>query len=466
MRMGLRAKLMLSHSLPILLLVPLLGFYLFFNLRDLYVARVQEDLLRGGTILAATLQIDPELASDAGRMQQLVRLVDSQSATHIQAFDKDGVILGSAEGGGAASMEAVSQDPAVQTALNGQIWQGKDAAVQSDPLTVAIPVSTSGRVGAILLSFSLADTQATFARLQFVILSSTLAFSALSLIVGGILGSTLSQPLLDLATSTQFIVAGDYTRRVNIRSRDEVGELAANFNAMTKQLAEQRAAREQLLDDVAHELRGPIGALHAAIEFIRRGMSEKANLVTPLLDEIEQELSRLGRLTNRLNLAAPDRTNAAALDMAPLDVATIARRIIVLFGPEMEKNGLKLVSDLPPKLPLRAGNEDALAEVLTNLVENAMKFTPTGGQIRMSGGKEGQRIWIQVADTGMGLTVGEQTRLFQRFYRGDPSRPRPRGIGLGLAISKELVQLHHGDISVSSQVDRGTTFRVELPASS
>ncbi len=463
MRLGLRAKLMLSHSLPILLLVPLLGFYLFFNLRNLYFDRVEEDLFRGGTILAATLQTDPELASDVSRLQQIVGLVHSQSAIHIQAIGRDGVILTSTESSDAPIIGTVSQDPGVRTALKGQSWGSNDANTQSDTVTVAIPVAGRGPVGAILLSLSLVDTQATFSRLQFLIISATLVSSALSLIIGGILGSALSQPLLNLAQSTQSIVSGDYTHRVTIRSRDEVGELAANFNTMAEQLSEQRAAREQLLNDVAHELRGPIGALHAAIEFIRRGMSEKATLVKPLLDEIEQELSRLGRLTHRLNLAAPD-SSALPLELVPLDVAAIARRTIMLFGPEVEQNGLKLVSDLPPELPLTAGNEDALAEVLTNLIENAIKFTPTGGQVKVSGGKNGQKVWIQVADTGMGLTVDEQSRLFQRFYRGDPSRPRPRGIGLGLAISNELVQLHHGRISLSSKVNRGTTFRMELPA--
>ncbi len=183
-----------------------------------------------------------------------------------------------------------------------------------------------------------------------------------------------------------------------------------------------------------------------------------------MLEEIEQELSRLGRFTNRLNLAAPDSSARVPLKMVSLDVAAIAKRTIMLFGPDVEKNGLKLVSDLPAELPVTAGNEDALAEVLTNLIENAIKFTPTGGQVKVSGGKDGQKVWIQVADTGMGLTVDEQVKLFQRFYRGDPSRPRPRGIGLGLAISNELVRLHHGRISLSSEVNRGITFRVELPA--
>ena len=192
-------------------------------------------------------------------------------------------------------------------------------------------------------------------------------------------------------------------------------------------------------------------------------MLEQADLVKPLFDEIGLEMGRLGRLTNRLTLAALDSRAVVRLDRFPLDVAAIARRIIVLFGPEVEKYGIKLVSDLPPKLPLIAANEDALTEVITNLIENAEKFTPAGGEVKVSGGKDGQKVWIQVADTGMGLTADEQAKLFQRFYRGDPSRPRPRGIGLGLAISNELVRLHRGTILVSSEVNRGTIFRVELP---
>ncbi len=463
MRIGLRVKFMLSHSLPILLILPLLGFYLFFNLRDLYFGLVEQDLLRWGTILANTLQVDPELANDVGRLQQILRLTDTQFPVHVRAIGKDGAILVSTERSDAQSIGTVSQDPAVRTALKGQVWQGSDPNAQSDAVTVAIPVSTSGRVGAILLSLSLMDIQETFSRLQFLIISATLVFSALGLILGSILGTTFARRLLNLAQGTKSIVSGDYAYRVKLEGRDELADLAADFNTMAEQLSEQRSAREQLLNDVGHELRGPISALQAAVEFIRRGMSEQADSIKPLFEEIEQEMGRLGRLTNRLNLAALDSQSVVRLDRVPLDVAAIARRIIVLFAPEVEKNGIKLVSDLPPKLPLIAANEDALTEVITNLIENAEKFTPAGGEVKVSGGKDGQKVWIQVADTGMGLTADEQAKLFQRFYRGDPSRPRPRGIGLGLAISIELVRLHQGTIFVSSEVNRGTTFRVELP---
>ncbi len=124
---------------------------------------------------------------------------------------------------------------------------------------------------------------------------------------------------------------------------------------------------------------------------------------------------------------------------------------------------IQLQAELPEALPLINGDEDALYEILANLIDNALKFTPMGGYVRVTAGSDREHVWIQVADTGMGLTNEEQTNLFKRYYRGDPARPRPRGIGLGLAIVFELVQAHKGSIQVQSQPDEGTTFCIELP---
>ena len=118
---------------------------------------------------------------------------------------------------------------------------------------------------------------------------------------------------------------------------------------------------------------------------------------------------------------------------------------------------------MPDHLPKVNANKDALVEIFSNLVDNALKYTPGGGQVIVSAGKTQERLWIQVSDTGMDLTHEEQKNLFERFYRGDKARTRPEGLGLGLAITHELVQAHGGTIHVSSEPDRGTNFLVELP---
>ena len=147
----------------------------------------------------------------------------------------------------------------------------------------------------------------------------------------------------------------------------------------------------------------------------------------------------------------------------PVDISTIVNRIVQLNDPKAQQLGIRLISNLPDNLPQVNANKDALVEIFSNLVDNALKYTPGGGQVIVTAGKTQERLWIRVSDTGMDLTEAEQMHLFERFYRGDMARSRPGGLGLGLAITHELVKAHGGNILVSSAPDRGTTFLVELP---
>jgi two-component system phosphate regulon sensor histidine kinase PhoR len=175
------------------------------------------------------------------------------------------------------------------------------------------------------------------------------------------------------------------------------------------------------------------------------------------------EMDRLGRLTGHLNFAVLDQPAPALAEKVAVDVCALLSRVVMLYEPEAERLGICVSSEVPASVPPIQADPDALTEVFTNLVDNAIKFTPSGGRVSVSAGMTQHDVWIRVSDTGMGLTPEEQKQLFKRFYRGDPGRSRPHGVGLGLAITQELVQAHGGSIRVSSAPDQGTTFTVEIP---
>jgi two-component system phosphate regulon sensor histidine kinase PhoR len=232
---------------------------------------------------------------------------------------------------------------------------------------------------------------------------------------------------------------------------------------MTEQLAEQSTSREGLLNVVAHELRQPISAIRAAIEVFSRKLSEIPESLRPLVSGLLFEMDRLGRLTNRLNYAAQTRNTLTSSARQPVDVVSSIEEVALMSKLEAQNLGVTLICELPTRLPPMTLDKDAFVEIVTNLLENALKYTPRGGRVTISAGENDHHVWIQVSDTGIGLSPAEQSRVFERFYRGDSSRARSPGVGLGLAITRDLVQAHGGTISVCSAPNQGAAFLVELP---
>ncbi len=461
MRMSLKVRLILSHTLPVLILAPFFSFYLVSSLRTFYYDRLKDDLERSGQVLAATLQADPSLTSDPTRLQQVMHNLNIQSNARVQIIGSAGTILASTEPADAPLIGTISQSSTVKQALQGSTSQVADQS-NGEIATAAVPID-QGRQGVVRMSLQLVDVEQTFNRLNLLILAAMTVFTLLSLGIGSALGSALAFPLRQLARDTKAVAEGDYTRHIDISDdSEEISELADSFNRMVEQLAEQRAARERMLDDVAHELRRPMSALQSAAEVLRDGMRQDPQVQSKLLDGLYWEMGRLGRLTNRLTLAARDGAGPV-LKRKQVDVAAVASRLVTVFAAEAARQGIELDCELNGDLPLIQADEDALIEVFTNLLDNALKFTPRGGRVLVSTGISDDQVWVQVADTGMGLTLEEQKQLFKRFYRGDPGRTRPHGIGLGLAIANELVRAHGGTINVSSEPDQGAAFRVEIP---
>jgi signal transduction histidine kinase len=460
MRMTLRVKLILSQILPILILLPFFGFFLLSTLHAFYLDHLRGDLLQTGALLTDAVQNDPALADDNSRLQELLRRAGTQTPTRIQIIDRNGMILASTEPEDAPLIGTTSQEKAVRSALAGKESYETGA---NDVVTVAVPVTSAGRIGAIRLSLQMSDIGIAFTHLDELVIIGSFVLTLLSLVIAYILGSTLSRSLRHLANETNFIAKGDYSHHVQVNGDDEVAELARRFNEMADQLTEQRAARQRLLDNIAHELRQPLSAIRTAVEVLQGSVQETHEPIKRLHEGIKSEMDRLGQLTQHLEFMALDEYLPVSINKTPVEVTETIDRVVALFESEAQRLGIKLVSKLPETLPPVMADEAALVEVFTNLVGNALKYTPAGGQVCVSAGATQDQIWVCVVDTGMGLTAEEQKQLFKRFYRGDVTRSRPKGIGLGLAIAHELVQAHGGTIQVSSKPEQGATFLVELP---
>jgi signal transduction histidine kinase len=204
--------------------------------------------------------------------------------------------------------------------------------------------------------------------------------------------------------------------------------------------------------------------MRAAVETLLDGADADPEMRRDLLTGAGEELARLERLIAALQHVQKHVFQPLQLQLAPLSLVDVIGASVANFEPAAARLGITLVDNTPASLPPVCGDEDRLIQVLTNLLDNALKFTPRPGEVRVEAGEEGDAVWVRVADTGVGIAADELPHLFQQFYRGAESRPpEKRGMGLGLTICHEIITAHGGKIWAESQPGYGACFTFTLP---
>jgi two-component system, OmpR family, sensor histidine kinase BaeS len=282
----------------------------------------------------------------------------------------------------------------------------------------------------------------------------------LALLTGLAVARRITRPVTRLIAVTRAMAAGNRAARAGeIRAPGELRELAVAFDQLAASLDRQEQIRRNLVADVAHELRTPIAILQAGHEALLDGVAE------PTAEEfgsLRDEVLRLARMVDDLQtLAAAD---AAALNLVrrDCDLAGLAAAAADSLARRFEAAGITLARDLSPS-PVRA-DEHWLHQVITNLLTNALKFTPPGGRVTISTGRQGQHAILQVTDTGPGIPADDLPRIFDRFWRGQQAA-QVSGSGIGLAVAAELVQAHAGQLTAASRPGQGTQMTISLPVS-
>jgi signal transduction histidine kinase len=251
-----------------------------------------------------------------------------------------------------------------------------------------------------------------------------------------------------------------------VTSGDEVGALARSFNEMAARLEELEQARERQLAAIAHELARPLTGMRAAMETLRDGADADADLEmrAALLDGVNDELGRLQRLIEALQRAQKRTLRRLKIEPRAIALDRVIGATLAHYETLAAQSHITLTSQLP-RPPLRVyADEDRLIQVLTNLLDNAFKFTPRGGRIHISAGGDSKAVWVTVADTGVGIPADELPHLFQEFYQGSQAHPAEgEGMGLGLAICREIVTAHGGTIRAESASGAGARFTFTLP---
>ena len=307
---------------------------------------------------------------------------------------------------------------------------------------------------------------------------------ALAVVVAAIAARRFAAPIRRLTEASRAIAEGEYSRRVPENpartGAAELADLSRQFNAMAARLGESveiirrdRDRSRDFLADVSHELRTPIAALRTFNELLKEGASADPEAMAEFLESSAQQIDRLDWLaTNLLELSKLE-SGLVLLDLRPDDLRACVESAVEQAQPAARRRGIQLELELPGH-PLRIRHDpQRIGQVVSNLVGNALKFTPRGGRVSVAvraadggagDGAAGDGARIVVTDTGVGIDTAELPRIFDRFYRGSrANEARGSGSGLGLAIVKSIVDMHAGRVSVESLVGRGSTFTVTLP---
>jgi signal transduction histidine kinase len=268
-------------------------------------------------------------------------------------------------------------------------------------------------------------------------------------------------PVEALTTAARRMERGDLSQRVQAKSKDEIGELAGAFNSMADSLARAEQLRRNMVSDVAHELRTPLTNLRAQIEAIQDGLaSASAATVTSL----HEEAMLLSALVDDLQELALADAGQLRLNRVPSNISDLIQQVAKSFDAQAREKRIELVATSESDIPSVHADSKRIAQVIRNLLSNAIRHTPTGGRVELSASTRDSVVEVTVHDTGPGIAAEQLPFLFERFYRTDDSRDRATGgAGLGLAIVKQLVESHSGRVSVESEIGRGSLFRFTIP---
>ncbi len=292
-------------------------------------------------------------------------------------------------------------------------------------------------------------------------------------VVGLALFALLTRRLQAVARSVRAFEGGDYARRVKVTGGDEIGDLGRAFNSMAgtitasmEKLRQTDRLRRELVANVSHDLRSPLTSIQGYVEtLLMKQESLEGAQLRKYLKIILAEATRLNRLVHELFELSKLDARQVAPRIEGFSLTELIQDVIVTYAPRARQQGIRLSAELPERLVPVLGDIHLIERVLSNLLDNALAFTPAGGVVRLELEELDGRVRVSVVDSGQGIAREDLPFIFERFYTSDKSRSRLRGgSGLGLAIAQKILELHGGGMEVESEPDRGSAFRFELPA--
>ncbi|MDW7684321.1 MAG: ATP-binding protein [Bacillota bacterium] len=464
---SIRTKLTITYLVLILVVMVVTSFFLLNILEQYYISYQYRYMTMSANVVArhapGYIRTTPDVVAVSNFAQNYAL---EYSGSRILVTDNRQRVLGDSNRVGGLTGTTLEREE-IALALSGDVGRSIQFSEQSGQwiMQVAVPVTSENEIiGAVFIAYSIEFIYTVLDNIRQFLFIATVMSLLLAGLLGILFAHRLTGPVEALTKASGQMARGDLTVRVPVRSKDEIGQLALQFNNMAGRLQEMTRQLREFVSNASHEMRTPLTSLNILVKSLREYPLEEEER-EEFLEDIDQELERMIHLVESLlDLTRLDRLSAEDT-MAMTDVVpTIVQTLDMLKKRAQEKN-ITLNSDIPAQAAPVFAVLHQIKQVVFNLVDNAIKYSPEGSKIQVQLLQEEDRLILSVADTGLGIPPEHREKVFERFYRVDKARSREQGgTGLGLAIVKEIVSRHGGSIWIEDNGDGpGTKFMVSLP---
>jgi signal transduction histidine kinase len=460
---SLRSRLLLTYALLIGVVLCVVGLALIlFILRNPIIDRqvyarlesIAEFVMQQGAIQSASRE----------RLEEAIQRIDQQANVRVLILSATGEMLLDSRADEAVVLSPKIREPGLlQRSLSLDVERKAWYTIWKPLGDNTILVFATPRVGRVSLLFSQRLGEILKDELLPPLLQGGLVALTLALVLSVWMSYWIASPLRQMSQATQQVAKGEFGE-VPLNGPSEVKSLAESFNKMTHKVVASQQSQKDFMANVTHELKTPLTSIQGFAQALSDGTVRSQEEVEKAAEVILTEAGRMHRLVMALLDLARLEAGIIQMEFSTILVDELLNQIADTFQPLAAEAGVELIYSRT-NLPDIAGDGDRLRQVFNNLVDNAIKFTPAGGKVTLSGEVEGDYLVVRVEDTGPGIPPGEISRIFERFYQVDKSRAgnKGRGTGLGLAIAREIVLAHGGQIQVESQAGESSCFMVKIP---
>jgi signal transduction histidine kinase len=465
---SLRARLILSHALPLLIIIPIMGVALA-NLieRRVLLPSLSKALMTNAVLLADVAGNDQALWTNQGYAEYFLTHLRHDINARVEFITPGGRLLASSDRGESSLVGIILDFAGVAKARAGQVasYIYYNISSASEIIDVFVPVldQNSTLVGILRMSYTYNTIYSELIQSRSVIVFTLAGGLLIGIILGWSLALNLSKPIRQVTQAINDLARGNRQVQINSKGPEEIQLLAQSFNTLSERLSSLEKARKQLLANLVHELGRPLGALRSAIQALAGGAEKDPHLLKELTTGMDDQAARLQHLLDELAHLHDQVLGTMELDYQQVQLSEWLPKVLRPWQEAAQQKHLEWRTDIPSDLPVIPADPNRLASAVENLVSNAIKYTQSGGSVSVAAFIADRELLIQVKDSGYGVGLEEQQKVFDPFYRGNQGRRFKQGMGLGLSISRDLVEAHGGSITLESEPGKGSTFTIHLP---